>query len=72
MSYARGWRDGAGSHTKRREFLESARYEIRSAYTMGYEAGHDAYNRDLSAWAAEVGYDVAKGVLRWPPSVTRA
>lgn len=65
VSYSRGWRDGACSLAKRPQFAEHAtRPDIRAAYLKGYDVGHDAYNRDLTAYASEVGYDVMKGVLR--------
>jgi hypothetical protein len=65
VSYSRGWRDGACALAKRRDFAEHpTRPDLRDAYMKGYDVGHDAYNRDLTAWAAEVGYDPLKGVLR--------
>ncbi len=65
MSYSRGWRDGACSLAKRPQYVEhSTRPDLRDAYLKGYDVGHAAYGRDLSAYAAEVGYDAAKGVFR--------
>lgn len=65
MSYSRGWRDGACARPKRREFDEHpTRPDLREAYMKGYDVGHDAYNRDLLAYAATVGYDPLLGVLR--------
>jgi hypothetical protein len=65
VSYSRGWRDGASALAKRPQFAEHpSRQDIRDAYLKGYDVGHDAYNRDLTAWASEVGYDVMRGILR--------
>jgi hypothetical protein len=64
ISYSRGWRDGACSRPKRPEFVEhKTRPDLRDAYLRGYDVGHAAYNRDLSAYAGEVGYDIAKGII---------
>lgn len=65
VSYSRGWRDGACSLAKRPQFAEhKTRPDLRDAYLAGYDVGRDAYSRDLSAYAATVGYDVMKGILR--------
>ncbi len=74
VSYSRGWRDGACARPKDRRLAEHpTRLDLCEAYAKGYDAGHDAYGRELIAYAAEVGYDIARGVIdRWLPSVTRA
>jgi hypothetical protein len=64
VSYSRGWRDGACSRGKDPRFTQrTTRPDLREAYLKGYDVGHDAYGRDLTAYAAEVGYDIAQGVI---------
>ncbi len=64
VSYSRGWRDGACARPKNPAFAErKTRSDLRDAYLKGYDVGHDAHGRDLTAYAAEVGYDITRGVI---------
>lgn len=56
-SFARGWSDGAGGKSTRREYEErTTRADLRETYERGYGEGQRARREANASFAAEVGY----------------
>ncbi len=52
--FARGWRDGAGSHAMRPDHMNHPTLAVD--YEAGYASGRDAYSNAMTAASARLGY----------------
>ena len=64
QAFRRGWRDGACSRAKRKEFVEHpTRHDLKEAYGRGYDVGHAAMSRDVGAEAERLGINLTATII---------